>query len=70
MVVGSSRDFSPFGSRNQASDFKAASLVVKSRQESVPQFSELVSPCLALPAVGVHGGLHGSPWDPHRQVLF
>lgn len=30
-VVGSSRDFSPLGSRSQASDFKAASLVVKSR---------------------------------------
>lgn len=35
-AVGSSRDFSPFGSRSQASDFKAASLVVKSRCESVP----------------------------------
>lgn len=35
-VVGSSRDFSPLGSRSQASDFKAASLVVKSRQEPVP----------------------------------
>lgn len=35
-AVGSSRDFSPFGSRSQASDFKAASLVVKSRLESVP----------------------------------
>lgn len=42
-VVGSSRDFSSLGSSSQASDFKATSLVVKSRQESVPS-SELVSP--------------------------
>lgn len=35
-VVGSSWDLSPLGSRSQASDFKDASLVVKSRQESVP----------------------------------
>lgn len=35
-VVGSSLDFSPLSSRSQASDFKAASLVVKSRQEPVP----------------------------------
>lgn len=44
IVVGNSRDFSPFGFRSRASDFKAASLVVKSRWELVPQFSELGSP--------------------------
>lgn len=43
-VVGSSRDLSPVGSRSQASNFKAASVVVKLRRESVPQFSRLVSP--------------------------
>lgn len=64
-VVGSSRDFSPLGSRSQASDFKAASLVVKSRQESVPQFSELVSPAeLCQPWVPMVAcvAAPGPPW--------
>lgn len=64
-VVGSSRDFSPLGSRSQASDFKAASLVVKSRQESVPQFSELVSPAeLCQPWVPMAAcvAAPGPPW--------
>lgn len=69
-MVGSSRDFSPAGSRSQASDFKAASLVVKSGHKSVPQLSELVSPawlCQSWVSVGVHGSLCGSPWDPQGR---
>lgn len=69
-AVGSSRDFSPFGSRSQASDFKAASLVVKSRLESVPLVLGAGVPCLALPAVGVHGSLCGSPRDPGGQGVL
>lgn len=61
-VVGSSRDFSPLGSSSQASDFKAASLVVKSRQESVPRS---LSWC-PLPSSASCGCPWQSPWQPLR----
>lgn len=51
------------GSRSQGSDFKGALLALKSRWESVPQFSELC-PCLTLPAMGACGSLCVRLWDP------
>lgn len=67
-LVGSSRGFSPCGYRSQGSDFKAASLVVKSRQQPTPR-SLSWCPCLALPASGVHGYLGDlRPW--HTRCSF
>lgn len=59
-VVGSSHDFSPFGSRSQASDFRPASVVVKARRKSVPSS---LGRC-PLPSSASHRCARQPPWQP------